>query len=81
MSAINPVRRPPPYQPPKIEPSKEAIQVARRAIDAGKVFEFVSGQLDFKDDGESDDWDPFLNSFLNASLKRPGRTLQFKRRA
>jgi hypothetical protein len=28
-------------KPPQIRPSKEAVEAARRAIEAGKVFEFV----------------------------------------
>jgi hypothetical protein len=35
--------------PLKIEPSKEAIEAARRAIEAGQVFECVSGQPESKE--------------------------------
>jgi hypothetical protein len=42
--------KPPTGPPPKVELSPESIAAARRAIAAGKVFEFVSGKLDFHDE-------------------------------
>jgi hypothetical protein len=51
-------RGPVPYEaptgpPPKIELSPEAIEAARRAIAAGKQFEFISGKLDFADNDDT----------------------------
>jgi hypothetical protein len=46
--------------PPKIEPPPELIEAARRAIEAKQVWEFVTGQMDFRDT-EADDLMMLLN--------------------
>jgi hypothetical protein len=49
---------PPTGPPPKIEPSPEAIEAARRAIEAGMQFEFITGQMSFKNDDDDDGREP-----------------------
>jgi hypothetical protein len=49
---------PPTGPPPKIEPSPEAIEAARRAIEAGMQFEFITGQMDFYDPDDDPNWRP-----------------------
>jgi hypothetical protein len=44
--------RPPTGSPPRIELSPESIAAARRAIAAGKVFEFVTGKPNFRNDDD-----------------------------